>query len=170
MSPHKWDGPTTCLIFLGIQIDTVAGELRLPEEKLQRLRTLLQEWSTRKSCQRKQLESSIGLLTHAWKVVCPGRFFLRRLLDLLHATGSRPDGNSTIRLNRECRADVAWWEEFVGRWNGRSFLCPPPPPTTSRWWRWHQTHLDHRVVEPGMAVAGFKSPGTTALSPSQPRI
>ena len=126
MAPHKRDGPTTCLIFLGIQIDTVAGELRLLEEKLQRLRTLLREWSTRKSCQRKQLESLIGLLTHACKVVRPGRSFLRRLLDLLHATGSRPDGNSTIRLNRECRADVAWWEEFVGRWNGRSFLCPPP--------------------------------------------
>ena len=135
MAPHKRDGPTTCLIFLGIQIDTVAGELRLPEEKLQRLRTLLREWSMRKSCQRKQLESLIGLLTHACKVVCPRRSFLRRLLDLLHATGSRPDGSSTIRLNRECRANVAWWEEFVGRWNGRSFLCPPPPPTTSRWWR-----------------------------------
>ena len=124
--PHKWDGPTTCLIFLGIQIDIIAGELRLPEEKLQRLRTLLREWSTRKSCQWKQLESLIGLLTHACKVVCPGRSFLCRLPDFLHATGSRPDGNSTICLNKECWADVAWWEEFVGRCNGRSFLCTPP--------------------------------------------
>ena len=132
MAPHKRDGRTTCLIFLGIQIDTVAGELRLPEEKLQRLRTLLREWSMRKSCQRKQLESLIGLFTHACKVVRPGRSFLHRLLDLLHATGSRSDGSSTICLNRECRADGARWEEFVGRWNGRSFLCPP---TTSQWWR-----------------------------------
>ncbi len=25
MAPHKREGPTTCLIFLGIEIDTVAG-------------------------------------------------------------------------------------------------------------------------------------------------
>ena len=47
MAPHKRDDPTTCLIFLGIQVDTVTGELRLPEEKLHRLRTLLQEWGAR---------------------------------------------------------------------------------------------------------------------------
>ena len=63
MVPHKRDGPTTRLIFLGIQIDTVSGELCLPEEKLQRLRTLLQEWGSRKTCQRQQLESLIGLLS-----------------------------------------------------------------------------------------------------------
>ena len=109
MAPHKQDFPTTRLIFLGIQIDTVSGELRLPEEKLQRLRTLLQEWGSRKTCQRKQLESlmKIGLLSHACKVVHSGRSFLCRLRDLLH---TRLKGNSIIRLNKECRADIAWWE------------------------------------------------------------
>ena len=124
MAPHKRDGPTTCLIFLGIEIDTVAGELRLPADKLERLESLLREWGSKKSCQRKQLESLIGLLNHACKVIRPGRSFLRRLLDLLHATGSRPEGNSIIRLNKDCRADIAWWLEFVRDWNGRSFLCP----------------------------------------------
>ena len=124
MAPHKREGPTTCLIFLGIEIDTVAGELRLPEEKLSRLMSLLHEWGSRKSCQRKELESLIGLLSHACKVVRPGRSFLRRLLDLLHATSSRRGGNCIIRLNRSCQADIAWWVEFVGKWNGVSFLCP----------------------------------------------
>ena len=86
MAPHKREGPTKCLVFLGIEIDTVAGELRLPEEKLSRLMSLLQEWGSKKSCQRKELDSLIGLLSHACKVVRPGRSFLRRLLDLLHAT------------------------------------------------------------------------------------
>ena len=45
MTPHKREGPTTCLVFLGIEIDTVAGELRLPEEKLSRLMSLLHEGS-----------------------------------------------------------------------------------------------------------------------------
>jgi len=24
-----------------------------------------------------------------------------------------------------CRADIAWWTEFIPSWNGVSFLCPP---------------------------------------------
>ena len=110
MAPHKREGRTTCLVFLGIEIDTVAGELRLPEEKLSHLMSLLQEWSL--------------ILVHACKVVRPGRSFLRRLLDLLHATSSRRGGNCVIRLNRSCQADIAWWGELVGKWNGVSFLCP----------------------------------------------
>lgn len=124
LAAHKRDGPTTCLIFLGIQIDTVSGELRLPQEKLQRLRTLLLAWRSRKSCQRKQLESLIGLLNHACKVVRSGRSFLRRLIDLLHSTSSRPEGSSIVRLSKGSQADIAWWMEFVAGWNGMSFLRP----------------------------------------------
>jgi len=34
LAMEKLEGPTVCLIFLGIVIDTSAGELRLPQEKL----------------------------------------------------------------------------------------------------------------------------------------
>ena len=34
IADHKRDGPTTCLTFLGIEVDTMAGQLRLPTEKL----------------------------------------------------------------------------------------------------------------------------------------
>ena len=34
IAEHKRDSPTTCLTFLGIVIDTLKGELRLPTEKL----------------------------------------------------------------------------------------------------------------------------------------
>jgi len=30
---HKVEGPSTCLIILGIEVDTVAMELRLPPDK-----------------------------------------------------------------------------------------------------------------------------------------
>ena len=43
MAVHKHEGPTTCLVILGIEIDTKAGELCLPTNKLERLRSLLQE-------------------------------------------------------------------------------------------------------------------------------
>ena len=73
----KLDSPTTSLVFLGIIVDTVTGELNLPDEKLQCLHTLLQQWQSKRVCQRRELESLIGLLNHACKVVRPGRSFLR---------------------------------------------------------------------------------------------
>ena len=91
-------------------MDSQAGILRLPADKLQRLTSVLQEWVDRKVCTRRELESLIGLLNHACKVVRPGRTFLRRMIDLLSATGRTGLGHSHhhIRLNREFRADLAW--------------------------------------------------------------
>ena len=124
IAEHKRDGPTTCLIFLGIVIDTLKGELRLPTDKLQRLQSLLQAWGDKKACSRTELESLIGLLNHACKVVRSGRSFLRRMIDLLHSSSHRPGKNTLIRLNTGLRADLAWWNEFVGAWNGISYLPP----------------------------------------------
>ena len=42
---HKTEGPNTVLTFLGIIIDTVNFELRLPDDKLVRLQALLQSWA-----------------------------------------------------------------------------------------------------------------------------
>ena len=124
LAVHKRQGPTTCLPFLGIEIDTLACSLRLPEEKLRRLIQELDDWGDRKVCSRKELESLVGLLNHACKVVRPGRTFLRRMIDLLVATGSgKPHyQHHHIRLNREFRADLAWWRTFIRPWNGIGLL------------------------------------------------
>lgn len=127
IAAHKREGPSTCLTFLGIEVDSIAGQLRLPECKLARLRTLLDEWGDRKACRRRDLESLIGMLNHAAKVVRSGRSFLRRMLDLLHGTPTNPFAPRFIRLNREFRSDLAWWRLFIEEWNGVSFL----PPATS---------------------------------------
>ena len=77
VAAHKRVGPATCLTCLGIEIDTVAFQLRLPQDKLLRLWDLLTEWGDSKVCERRELESLIGTLNHACKVVRPGRSFLR---------------------------------------------------------------------------------------------
>ena len=126
MADHKREGPATCLTYLGIEIDTMAGQLRLPHEKLQRLQDQLEEWGDKKVCTRRELESLIGTLNHACKVVRSGRSFLRRMLDLLHGVSTHPSRPHPIRLNREFRSDLMWWRAFVESWNGISFLSPPP--------------------------------------------
>ena len=43
VAPAKLEGPTTNLCFLGIEIDTVALEIRLPQDKLSRLKELVRK-------------------------------------------------------------------------------------------------------------------------------
>ena len=88
LAMDKLDGPTQCLTFLGIEIDTQAGILRLSADKLSRLKAQLMGRSVRKSCRRYQLEALIGTLQRACRVVRPGRAFLGRTIDLLRIQGA----------------------------------------------------------------------------------
>ena len=120
---NKTEGPSTCLTILGIEIDTMAMELRLPQAKLARLAETVRSWRGKRSGKRRELESLVGLLQHASQVVRPGRIFLRHLYSLLASTSAfKP--HYTTRLNSEAQADIEWWSTFVQRWNGRSILCP----------------------------------------------
>ena len=96
LAPHKLVNPTTCLIFLGIEVDSVTSQLRLPADKLARVRLLISEWRGWKACRRKDLESLVGLLNHACEVVRSGRSFLRRMLDLLHSREHASHGTTMI--------------------------------------------------------------------------
>ena len=103
VAPTKVEGPATCLTFLGIEIDSVAQELRLPPEKLRRLISMLSEWEGRRSATKHQLQSLIGHLSHASKVVKPGRPFMRELI----RTMAIPKASfHLVRLNTQCRADI----------------------------------------------------------------
>ena len=126
----KLEGPSQCLTFLGIEMDTVRGQLRLPAEKLARLRALLARWATRRSCRRRDLESLVGTLQHACLILKPGRAFLRRIIDLLRIPGATK-GHHHIRLNREFRADLQWWITFAEHWNGVAMFPSPREPTGS---------------------------------------
>ena len=69
-----------------------------------------------------QNESLIGHLHHAAKVVWPGRTFLRRLIDLLCCFRNR---DHPIRINREFRQDLLWWQRFLSSWHGVGFWLYP---------------------------------------------
>ena len=123
VAEEKTEGPATYLTVLGIEIDTVAMELRLPQDKLSRLSEALRSWRGRRSGKRRDLESLVGLLQHASQVVQHGRIFLRRLYNLLAQTNDfRP--HYTLHLNAEAQADLEWWSTFLLTWNGTSILRP----------------------------------------------
>lgn len=82
IAEQKTEGPTQVLTFLGIEVDTEKMEVRLPEDKLRCLQEEIKSWTGKKSTTKRSLLSLIGQLQHACCVVCPGRTFLRRMIDL----------------------------------------------------------------------------------------
>ena len=129
LEPNKLEGPSTCLTFLGIEVDTVSRQLRLPAEKMERLEKELRAARGRRTMLKRELQSLTGLLQHACKVVRPGRAFLQRLY-AMQSVGSAPSHN--IRLNTVARADIVWWQLFVSRWNGVSMIFDPRTATAGR--------------------------------------
>ena len=121
---HKTEGPTTVITFLGIQIDSNTFQLSLPLEKIQRLQDLLRQWTRRRSCTKKELQSLLGHLSHAATVIRPGRIFLRNLFSLLSHV---QNPCHFVRLNVASRSDLAWWKCLLHHWNGRSFFPPVSP-------------------------------------------
>ena len=112
-------GPSQVLEFMGIELDTVRMEARLPEDKLQRTRDLLNSFTQRRSVRLVELQSLIGTLQFACKVVVPGRTFLQRMINLTRGVPSR---FHHIRLNKEFFKDLTMWKAFLAGWHGRSFF------------------------------------------------
>ena len=115
----KVEGPTTSLTFLGIRIDTIAGSLSLPQDKLTAYKAILVEWSSRKAAKKREVLSLIGKLVHACKVIKPGRTFLRRMIQV---AASRSNLDHWIRLDKDFRSDLAWWLAFLEVWNGCTLI------------------------------------------------
>ncbi len=127
IASHKTEGPTAAITFLGIELDCITLVARLPEDKLKRLRREIRNWSTRKSCTKKDLLSLIGQLQHACCVVRPGRTFLRRMIELSTVV---KENHHHIRLNSGFRSDLQWWARFLTKWNGSSMMSRA---NRSRW-------------------------------------
>ena len=94
----------------------------LPAEKLMALQELVQSWRTRQWCNRHQLESLIGHLHLAAKVVWLGGTLLWRMLDLLCCFRTR---NHPICLSSEFQLNLHWWHDFLTSWHGVSLWLFP---------------------------------------------
>ena len=157
---EKLEGPLSCLVFLGFELDSEAMTIRLPQLKLRELQFCIKSWIGRKSCRKKDLESLVGKLAHASQVVQPGKTFMRRMFELLAGTRL---AHHHIRLSKAFRSDLLWWATFLEAWNGITMMQGGNPSQVSHqvwtdasghcgcgaWWpavdgwlqlRWQQAH------------------------------
>ena len=119
LAEDKLEGPTTSITYLGIQIDSTEFTISIPNEKFHELMELLPSWYNRQKCTKKELLSLIGKLSFVCKVVRPGRIFLRRLITLSTTVKQL---HHHICLNKNSRADIQWWIDFLPSWNKKSII------------------------------------------------
>ena len=119
--------PTKKLTFLGVEIDSIAMELRLSEDKLSVLQSELAAFCERKHASKKQLQSLAGKLNWASAVVRGGRVFLRRIIDGIAAL--KQDWHKAL-INGEIKQDIIWWRDFISTFNGKAMILDHIPITT----------------------------------------
>ena len=88
---------------------------KLPQDKVSKIRDLLAQYMRRRKITLVELQSLLGLLNFACKVIRPGRAFVRRLINL---TCGLQLPHHHVRLNREAKADLLAWKTFIDSFNG----------------------------------------------------
>jgi len=107
---NKTQGPHTVLEFMGIVLDSEKMEARLPADKVERIQTSLASFQRRKSCTLKELQSLIGTLNFACRVVPPGRPFLQRMIEL---TRNISQPHHHVKLSSGFFKDLLTWQQFI---------------------------------------------------------
>lgn len=111
--------PSTNMICLGIEVDTVTFSLRVPQDRIDDLLEELKQWSSRSHYRKKHLQSLLGRLSFVTACVRPGRIFLSRLLNNLR---SFPANARHSPITQDMHLDLLWWSKFLPLFNGVSII------------------------------------------------
>lgn len=128
LAKHKCVGPTVCLEYLGIVLDSSKMEARLPVDKVQRIIQFIETLIGRSNCTKRQLLQLLGHFNFASRVILPGRSFVSYLIEL---STTVKELWHLVTLNVQCREDLQMWHRFLTDWNGVSLfydseLTPAP--------------------------------------------
>lgn len=96
-------GHFPCLQFVGIILDTLAMQARLPRDHIDKCKHLLELFLKHRSATLRDFQSLIGFLHFACSVVVPERAFLRRFID---CTKGIHKPHHHIKLSLAVKADI----------------------------------------------------------------
>ncbi len=109
----KASWPSQCMVWLGIEFDTVKMEIRIPNSKIIAATHLLRPWN---------IKTKTTSLFHIAQCVRPARLFVSCMLDTLRQAPRH--GYTT--LSAEFHKDVAWFLQFLSCYNGVSIIEAQP--------------------------------------------
>ena len=118
INPKKLVSPAKQVVCMGILVDVENNILRIPEEKMLEIKSLCNKWAYKTSATRQQLQSLLGKLLYIHRCVRPSRLFVNRMLALLRNSGS----SHSIHLTSTFQHDVAWFNVFLDRFNGKTMI------------------------------------------------
>ena len=116
------EGPSQVIQFMGIIVDSGKMEARLPEDKVERIKSALSNFQSRRSATLQELQSLIGTLNFACKVIAPGRPLLQRII---HLTRGVKKPHHHIKLTTGFYKDIKMWKMFIDQWNGIGLFLSP---------------------------------------------
>lgn len=102
---NKVKSPSRRCVYLGIEIDTVDMCLRLPSDRLEKLRSELQFWTNRRKATEKQLQILTGHLSHCARIIQGANLYMHFLYTLLNEAR----GKRKVKLSKEFHDDLSWW-------------------------------------------------------------
>ncbi|KAJ8307565.1 hypothetical protein KUTeg_015649 [Tegillarca granosa] len=107
--------PSTVLTYLGLEINTIEMTVKIPFEKLTKLKNNLCLLLNRKKCTLKELQSLVGLLNFCTRAIPPARAFNRCLYDAMCGLTKH---FHKVRINNEMKEDIRMWLLFLDIFNG----------------------------------------------------
>ena len=124
----------TCLpfglasVFLGFTIDSINLELRLPPEKLKKIRVEAWKLVGAELISARSLARLLGKMTATSNVIPPAPLFYRHLqMDLAKALRADVQNYETeLRLSSASKEELIWWDTHLVRWNGKSVMTRDP--------------------------------------------
>ena len=121
IAAHKTTPPSQSIVFLGIELDSLNMQARLPQEKIMKYQAEVAALITEKKVTLRHLRSVIGMLQFSTSIITTGRPFLRRLYDLT-MQASKPFHK--IAITTQVKADLQMWDKFLSKYNGVSLITP----------------------------------------------
>lgn len=109
----KVQSPTRCCTYLGIELDVQNRQMRLPRDRMSRLRKELLFWVGKRKATAKQLEVLLGHLCHCSRIIQGGTLYLHYLFELLREARTK----SRVKLTHEFHEDLSWWNSFADHYN-----------------------------------------------------
>lgn len=119
LAHDKTVGPTHVLTFLGLEINTIEMSVKIPKEKLLKLKTIISNLLGKKRTTLRVLQSFTGILNFCSRVIPTGRAFNRRFYDAMSGI-SNPRHH--IRLTASIKEDIRLWSLFLDCFNGKFYF------------------------------------------------
>ncbi len=119
LAHEKTVGPSTSIVFLGLQIDSIKLTVSVPDDKIIKISDKIKQALQSRDITLHGLQSLIGSLSFVCKAIAPGRPFLRRLIDLTCGVTSP---NQKIILSSGSKSDLNTWLLFLENFNGVSII------------------------------------------------